>query len=208
MGQYDSQDNNIPVSSTAQDVQQMAGMQPVGEVQQFEGVQQFAETQQTEQALYDAQQTAGVQTSEVVQDAECVATEGVVQNAESAQPAAVEASALGDSETPEYMIDAEGLVENGDSTVCLRCVEIVAFVLEHSCLAQHRKSVRKSMGDKELAVIVLRQFHGDVLAVCRTAFANVNGDIQNCALDAPYQFALRKRRSLKMQTPHHAVRRH
>ncbi len=105
MGQYDSQDNNIPVSSTAQDVQQMAGMQPVGEVQQF------AETQQTEQALYDAQQTAGVQTSEVVQDAEYVATEGVVQNAESAQPAAVEASTPGDSETPEYMIDAEGLVK-------------------------------------------------------------------------------------------------
>ena len=111
MGQYDSQDNNIPVSSTAQDVQQMAGMQPVGEVQQFEGVQQFAETQQTEQALYDAQQTAGVQTSEVVQDAEYVVTEGVVQNAESAQPAAVEAAAPGDSETPEYMIDAEGLVK-------------------------------------------------------------------------------------------------
>ena len=98
MGQYDSQENSIPVSSTAQDVQQMAGMQ----------------------------------TAEAVQSTEYAATQDAVQNAESVQPAVQEASAPGDievlepaqnagdaeageqpgdEETPEYMIDAEGLVK-------------------------------------------------------------------------------------------------
>ena len=132
MGQYDSQENSIPVSSTAQDVQQMAGMQSADEVQQFEGVQQAAETQQAEQVYMDAQQAAGMQTAEAVQNTEYAATQDAVQNAESVQPAVQEASAPGDievsepaqnagdaeageqpgdEETPEYMIDAEGLVK-------------------------------------------------------------------------------------------------
>ena len=126
MGQYDSQDNNIPASSTAQDVQQMAGMQPTGEVQQF------AQTQQAEQVYMDAQQAADVQMTEAVQGAEYAAAQGAVQNAENVQPAVQEASVPGDVEvrepvqnagdteageqsgeevTPEYMIDAEGLVK-------------------------------------------------------------------------------------------------
>ena len=54
-------------------------------------------------------------------------------------------------------IDAERGVKNGDSSVCLWCVKIVAFVLEYCRLAQHCETVRKSVRDKELAVIVLRQ---------------------------------------------------
>jgi ABC-type lipoprotein export system ATPase subunit len=111
MGQYDSQDNNIPVGSTAQDVKQ------------FEGAQQVAGAVQAEQVYVDAQQAADVQMTDTVQAAEYATTEGAVQNAgyiqpeavaqsaEGEQSAATEVSAPGDSETPEYMIDAEGLVK-------------------------------------------------------------------------------------------------
>ena len=105
-------------------------------------------------------------------------------------------------------IDAKGFVEDGDSAVRLWSVKIVTFVLEHCRLAQHCETVRKSVRDKELTVIVFREFHGDVLSVCWAALADVNCNIQNRALDAPNEFCLRERRTLKMQTPHHAIRRH
>ena len=46
---------------------------------------------------------------------------------------------------------------------------------------------------------------GDVLAECRGAFADVNGYVKNCALDATNKFALGIWHTLIMKTAHHTV---
>ena len=51
-------------------------------------------------------------------------------------------------------VDAQLLVEDADSAFRFRMIEFVAFILEHGCLAQHRKAMGKALGDEELPVIV------------------------------------------------------
>ena len=87
-------------------------------------------------------------------------------------------------------------------------VELITLVLEHCRLAQHDETVGKALRNEELPVVVLGQFYRHVLAVCRRTFAYVNGYIKHFPLYAPHQFCLCERRTLEMQTAHHAVGRH
>lgn len=105
-------------------------------------------------------------------------------------------------------VDAEAVVQDADATVRLRCVEIVAFVLEHGFLAQYAEPVGETLWNKELAVVLFRQFHGHVLSVSRRALADVNRHVEHSPLDATHQLALSERRALEMQPAHHAVARH
>ena len=65
----------------------------------------------------------------------------------------------------------------------------------------------EAAGYEELAVVVLCQFDGYVLSVCRTALADVNGYIEHCTLDAAHELALSERRALEMKAAHDAVAR-
>ena len=62
--------------------------------------------------------------------------------------------------------------------------------------------------DEKLTVIVLRQFDGDMLPVSRRAFSDIHCNVQHGTFDASHQLGLCKGRALKMQSAHHAVRRH
>ena len=64
-------------------------------------------------------------------------------------------------------IDAEAVVKDADAAVRFWMVELVALVLEHGRLAQHRETVGETFRDEELPVVVLRQLYGHVLSVCR-----------------------------------------
>ncbi len=75
-----------------------------------------------------------------------------------------------------------------DSAVGFRVVIVVAFVLEHRNVAEDGKSVGESAGDEELAVIVLREFNGHVLAVGGRALADVDGYIEHTAFNATHKF--------------------
>ena len=105
-------------------------------------------------------------------------------------------------------VNSKAAVKYADAPVRFGMVELVALVLEHRRLAQYGEPVREAFRYEKLPVVVLRQLHGDMLAVGRRAFAYVNGDIEDFSSDAPHQLGLRERRTLEVQPPHHAVARH
>ena len=105
-------------------------------------------------------------------------------------------------------IDTEGVIEDTDTTFCLWMIELVAFVLEHRCLTQHRKTVGETFGDEKLTMVVLCQFYSDVLTVGGTALADVDNDIEDGTLDAADEFGLSEGRALEVQATHDTVGTH
>ena len=104
-------------------------------------------------------------------------------------------------------VDAERTVGNGDATVGLGMIVVVAFVLEYGCLAQYGESVGESAGHEELQMIFLRQLHGHMAPVGRRTLADVDGNVEHPAAHAAHEFALGEGRTLEMQAAHHAARR-
>ena len=105
-------------------------------------------------------------------------------------------------------IDAEGVIEDTDTTFCLWMIKLVTLVLEHRCLTQHRKTVGETLGDEKLTMVVLSQFHSDVLTVGGTALADVYDDIEDGTLDAADEFALGEWGALEVQATHDTVGTH
>ena len=105
-------------------------------------------------------------------------------------------------------VDAEAVVCYRDACVGLRVVELIAFVLEDGCLAQHGETVGEAFRDEELAVVLFRKLHGDVLPVGGRAAADVDGHVEDGSPDAPHELALREGRPLEVQAAHDAVLRH
>ena len=87
-------------------------------------------------------------------------------------------------------VKTQGFIQNADTSIRFRVVEIVTFILEDGCPAQHGKSVGKALRNEELAVVVFGQFHGHVLSVSRASFADVYRYIQYATFHAAFQFAL------------------
>ena len=102
-------------------------------------------------------------------------------------------------------INAKTIVKDADTAVRFWMVKIIAFILEYGSLAQYGETVSEAFRDEELPVVILGQFHCHMLAVGRRAFAYVNGYIKHFPLYALHQFGLCERRTLEMQTAHHAV---
>ena len=65
--------------------------------------------------------------------------------------------------------------------------------------------MRKTTRNEELAMVVLSQLYGDMLAVCRTTLADIDSDVKHSTFDTPDQLTLAERRTLEMQTTHHTV---
>ena len=89
-------------------------------------------------------------------------------------------------------VDAQRIVENTDAPIGLRMVELVTLILEHGRGRQHGKAVGKTLGDEELAVVVLSEFHGNMLSVGGTALADVDGNVEYGTTNAAHKFALLK----------------
>ena len=102
-------------------------------------------------------------------------------------------------------VDAEGLVQDADASVCLWGVEVVALVLEDCCLAEDGKAVGEAFGHEELAVVVFGEFDCYVLAVGGAALADIHCHIEHLAPDASDEFTLGVGRPLEMQPAHHSV---
>ena len=102
-------------------------------------------------------------------------------------------------------VDAQAAVKDADPAVGLGVIEVVALVLEHGRLAQHGKAVGEALRDEELAVVVLRQLHGHVLAVGRASLADVHRHVEHRAAHAAHQLALGVGRTLEVQAAHHAI---
>ena len=87
-------------------------------------------------------------------------------------------------------VDADGGIIPDDRSLGLRRIQVVALVLEHGLLTQHRESVREATRDEALPVVLRRQFDGDMPAEGRRPAADIDRDIQHPALDDPHKLAL------------------
>lgn len=47
-------------------------------------------------------------------------------------------------------IDAEGVIEDADTSISLGMIELITLVLEYRCVAQHCKAVGKAFRDEKL----------------------------------------------------------
>ena len=74
-------------------------------------------------------------------------------------------------------IDTKTVVQDADATIGLRGIEVVALVLNHRIIAQYGKSMRKTIGNKYLTMIVLGEFYRYVLTKGGRSFANIYSDI-------------------------------
>ena len=84
-------------------------------------------------------------------------------------------------------------------------VEAVAFVLKDGDGAEDSEAVSEASWNEELAVIVLGQFDGYVLAVCWGAFTDVDGYIEDSSFDAADKLGLSEGRVLEVKATHDAV---
>ena len=66
----------------------------------------------------------------------------------------------------------------------------------------------KAVGHEELTVVVLREFHGNMLAEGRTAPADIHRHVEDCPPDTAHQFGLGVGHALVVQSAHHAIRTH
>ena len=103
-------------------------------------------------------------------------------------------------------VDAEAVVEDADATVGLGMVELITFVLEDGGVAEDGEAVGEALGDEELAVVVLCQFYGDMLAEGGTATTYVDSDVEDGTADAADELGLGEGGTLEVQAPHDAVR--
>ena len=76
-------------------------------------------------------------------------------------------------------VDAQALVEDRDSPVSLRMIELIALILEHGSFAENGKTMGKTTWNKELAMIILGQFHSHMLAIGRRTLANIHSHIEH-----------------------------
>ena len=105
-------------------------------------------------------------------------------------------------------IYAKAFVKDADASICLGVVELVALVLEDGRLAEYGKTMCKTLGYKELAMVLGSEFHCNVLTIGGRSLAYVYGYIQHSTLYTSHQFALRVWRALEVETSHHAIGTH
>ena len=70
-----------------------------------------------------------------------------------------------------------------NGTFALRCIEVVAFILEDHFVCQYAETVGKSAWNEELTVVFSREFHFYVLAESRRSATYINSYIKYGALN-------------------------
>ena len=105
-------------------------------------------------------------------------------------------------------VDAQTIIKDADAAIGLRVVEVVALILEHGRLAQHREAMGEATRHKKLAMVVFGQFHRHMLAVGGRSLADIHRHIEHGTLHTPHQLALGERWALEMQATHHTIAAH
>ena len=72
-------------------------------------------------------------------------------------------------------------------------------------VAEDGEAVGEALGDEELAVVVLGEFHGNMLSVGGTALADVDRNIEYGTTYAAHEFALGERRTLEVESSHDTI---
>ena len=84
-------------------------------------------------------------------------------------------------------IDAQCGIREEDTSIGFGVIELVALVAEQRVFAQHTEPVGKTLGDKELKMVILCQLYSYMLAISRATLSDIHSNIKYCALDTAYQ---------------------
>ena len=90
---------------------------------------------------------------------------------------------MGSGDVP---VDTKRVIEDADASVRLGMIELITLVLEHSGIAEDGKAMGEAFGNKELPVVILCQFHCDMLTVCRTTLTDIHCDIEDGSFDTAH----------------------
>ena len=82
--------------------------------------------------------------------------------------------------------------------ICGGLVKVICFVLDDSRLTGDQKSVGEASGDEELEVVLRRQTDGDVPSQRGRVRTDVNGNIEDLALNDADELSLGMRCFLEM----------
>lgn len=102
-------------------------------------------------------------------------------------------------------VNSQSRVGYRDTTVGLRSIIIVAFILENGLVAEHCESVGETTGHKKLTVVFSGKKTGDVASVCGRPFADVEGDIQDSSADTSHKLCLGMGWTLEVEAAHHST---
>ncbi len=109
---------------------------------------------------------------------------------------------FGDDGIGYLPVDVEVGVVKTDAAFGSFVVEVGALVGEDGVVFEGGEAVGKPGGQEELHEVVGGEQHAVVLAVGRTALANVDGEVEGCALDDAHQLGLGVGRALEVETAH------
>ena len=107
----------------------------------------------------------------------------------------------------ELPIDRQIGVIPGDSSLCLRAIELVALVLEYHLGAENSKSVGKPFRDEKLSVILCSKLRRDIFAEGGGIGAYIDRHIEHLTLNHPHQLGLGLVPLLEMEPADHSVAR-
>src|SRR5262245_51311716 len=102
-------------------------------------------------------------------------------------------------------VDTEGRIVPGQHDLVSGTVDAVAFVEDVGLLGEHHEAMGEAARSEDLPSVLAGELHGNMLAECRTAAADVHHYVENAAGDDTDQLALRVR-ILQVQPAQHAMR--
>ena len=105
-------------------------------------------------------------------------------------------------------INTEAIIENRNTSICLRMIEVITLVLEDCCFREDSETMGKALWDKELDMIIFCQLYSYMLAISRRAFTNIHCYIEYSTLYAAHQLTLSIWWTLEMQASHYTITTH
>ena len=102
-------------------------------------------------------------------------------------------------------VDVQIFVVEEDTTFGGLVVEGGALVGENGVVFQRGETMREAGRQVKLAEIVGGEQRGDILPIGGTAFADIDGKIEDRTAQHAHELGLRKRRLLEMQSAHHTL---
>jgi hypothetical protein len=98
-----------------------------------------------------------------------------------------------------------GVIPSKASVMTGRII-LVDFIHDFGAGGDGAKTVRETFWNEQHGAFFISQFKPIPLTERRRVFTEINDNVENSSANNAYQFALSKRRALKMHSPQHTVR--
>lgn len=108
----------------------------------------------------------------------------------------------------DWPVDTDFRIVEAEGCLALRSIDVVDFILELGCVAQHEKSVCEPARNKQLTGVFIAQLNRHMAAECFGTGTEVNGYIEHSAARHAHKFGLCPFTFLEVKPAEHSARRH